>query len=245
MGIGFRTGFPPRHRDVTMRRPDFAETRSVLGPNDLKFLIDHFPLPGRDYSEIATVTRQLPSTIESLLESDYVLERILKRDQLLVDVSPFLLFNVLLRHSLPRKRTPLDRRVINYLANLLSLFVKIDRVHRVEPNDPVTYEYLVDMIARLRDADAEEQFSISAHIGNFSLFLTGMLPEWIDHRFRYKHRPTNRDYYESQGSSYYHQASRHRLADELELSDVFLRLALSFGHYSRGLNDMRDRFFSS
>lgn len=228
-----------------MPRPDFARTDSVLGPADLKFLIDHFPVPGASYEEIAVVTQELPSTIESLLESEYVLQRLLARDALLLGVSPFLLFNVLLRHSLPGKRSALDRKVINYIANLLSLFVNVDRLYRVRPNDPVTAEYLVELIARLQDADASEQFSISAHIGNFSLFLTGMLPDWIEHRFRFKRRSVSRGYYEDQGSAHYHQAGLHPRAGQLELRDVFLRLALGFGQYRRALNEMRYRYLQT
>ena len=52
-----------------------------------------------------------------MLESDHVLQRILERRGLLLEVSPFLLFNVLLRQTLPRRRTALERKVINYLAD--------------------------------------------------------------------------------------------------------------------------------
>ena len=229
-----------------MASPDFAKTDSTaLTPGDLCFLMEHFPPPGRNYAEIATVIGELPSTLESLLESDYVSERILDQRGFLLDVSPFLFFNVLLRRVLPGRRTALERKVINYIANLLSLFVKVDRLYRIRPNDAVTHKYIVDMINQLPEADSSRRFAIYAHVGNFALFLTGMFPDWIEHRFRFKHRPVDRKYYEDHGGAYYHQAGVHPLADELELQDVFLRLALDFDHYGKALNQMRNRCFES
>ncbi len=229
-----------------MTRPDFAKTdSSALTSGDLRFLIEHFPSPGRSYAEIARVVGELPSTLESLLESDYVVQRILYRDDFLLGVSPFLLFNVALRQVLPGKRTPLERKVINYLANVLSMFATVDRLYRVRPSDAVTQEYVIDMVQRIAEADPSERFAIYAHIGNFSLFFTGMFPDWIEHRFRVRHRPVDRKYYEGQGGAYYHQAGLHPLANEFQLEDVFLRLALGFRHYSMALNAMRRRFFQA
>lgn len=227
-----------------MARPDFGKTDlGGLSAGELRFLVEHFPSPGRTYAEIATVVGQLPTTLESMLESDHVLQRTLDRRGLLLEVSPFLLFNVLLRQTLPGRRTALERKVINYIANLLSLFVKTDRLYRIRPSDVVTHEHIVDMIQQTREADPSERFAIYAHIGNFALFLTGMFPDWIEHRFRVKRRPVDRKYYEDQGAAYYHQASLQPRAAGFELRDVFVRLALGFGHYGRALNQMRRRFF--
>lgn len=227
-----------------MNRPDFATTdASALAPRDLEFLLKHFPAPSKDYRSMASVIGRLPTTIESLLESDYVVERVLDKRIDLLAVSPFLFFNVLLRKVLQGRRTPLERQVINYIANFLALFVKVDRLFRIRPNDPQTYEYIFDMVKRASEVDATERFATHAHIGNFSLFLTGMFPEWIEHRFHFKRRPVDRKYYEDQGGTYYHQAGLHPLAGEFELEDVFLRLAINFEGYGKALNEMRSQFF--
>jgi len=227
-----------------MALPDFARTNlDALPAGDLRFLIEHFPEPGRSYEEIAAVMGHLPSTLESMIESDYVRRWIMDQRTLLIEISPFLLFNVMLRHTLPGERTALDRRVINYIANLLSLFVSVDRLYRVHPADEVASEYLVDMIRRIPESDPAERFAIYAHAGNFALFFTGMFPDWIEHRFRFKRRPVNRDYYEQQGGACFNRAGLHPRAGEYRLKDVFLRLALGFGYYSRALNEMRRRFF--
>lgn len=229
-----------------MKTPDFATTNlDKLGDGDLRFLIDNFPQPGRSYEQIASIIHGLPSTVESMIESQYVFQRIMDRRQILLDVSPFLLFNVLLRWTLHGRRTALDRKVINYLANLLSLFVKVDRLYRIQPGEPVTQEYIYEMLGEAINANGRRQFTIFAHIGNFTLFLTGMFPAWIDYRHRFKNRPVDRKFYEDQGRTYYHQAALHPLADEFRLKEVFFRLALGFDDYGKALNRMTNRYFHS
>lgn len=220
-----------------MNRPDFAHTDlNRLEDRDLRCIIEHFPLPGRSYEEIARVVHDLPTTLESILSSDFLFQRICDKSELLLDVSPFLLFNVLLRHTLTDHRTQSERRIINYLANLLSVFVHTDRMLRVQPYDSEGREYLIDLISESEGADANRQFLIYAHIGNYSLFLTGLFPQWIEYRHRYKRRPVDMGYYIDFGRTYFNRAASHRMANELGLDDVFFRLAVLFESYQSTLN---------
>lgn len=226
-----------------MSRPDFAVTDvHALQQRDLRFLIDHFPAPGRSYEEIAGLFTRIPTTVESMLDSEFVLRGILESRSLLIDVSPFLLFNVLLRQVLGSGRAPLDRRVIHYLANLLSLFVHADRAHRIAPHEHETCSYLVEMIDKATTADARRRFLIYSHIGNYSLYLSGLFPQWIEHRHRYKRRPVDTGYYIDFGRAYFERAATHPLARKYGLDEVFLRLALLFDHYQRALNDLASRY---
>ncbi|NIR29389.1 MAG: hypothetical protein GWN84_08775 [Gammaproteobacteria bacterium] len=221
-----------------MRNPDFGLTGlEALEQRDLKFLIDNFPAPGRSYEEIAELIHTLPSTVESMLSSDYVFERLFDRRELLLDISPFLLFSVLLRRTAPETPTGHERRVFNYLANLLSLFVRTERLYRPHPGLDATYEYLTDMIAEAENASTREQFMIYSHIGNYALYLTGLFADWIDHHHRYRRRLVDREFYVEFGQTYFERAASHPLAREYGLDAVFLRLAIMFGHY----RDLLDR----
>lgn len=222
-----------------MERPDFAHVGlHAMTHGDLRFLMEHFPEPGRSYEEIAQVIEHIPTTLDSMLDSEFVFHKILEKRTLLIDVSPFLLFNVLLRRSVGGARSALDRKVINYIANLLALFVKADRLYRVHGRDTETYEYIVDMIAEAARVDMRRQFLVYSHIGNYTLWLTGLFPEWIEHRHRYKRRPVDEKFYTNSGRAYFERASTHPLAREYELSEVFLRLAMMFDHYKKALNVM-------
>jgi hypothetical protein len=222
-----------------MRKPDFARTALYpLAESDLRFLVENMPRVGGSYEEIASLLEAMPNTLESMLTSDYVYALIRDRRNLLLTISPFLLFGVLLRRSLDAPRTPVERRVINYLANLLALFVRTERLYRVEDGaDPQAY--VVELLQDLAEAEPRRQFVTYAHIGNYTLWLTGLQAAWLEHRHRYGRRSVDARYYESQGSAYFDRAAHHSLAREFGLDDVFLRLSMMFDHYRAGLERMR------
>ncbi len=226
-------------------RPDFARTDlSALDREDLTFLLERFPRSGESYAEIADVLEQLPSTLESMLDSDFVLRAVLGRRGELLRVSPFLLFNVLLRRTLADHRSRAERRVVNYIANLLALFVRSDRLYRAVPGDAEPRRYIVELIEDAAEADSRKRFLIHAHVGNYALFLSGLFPRWIEHRHRYRRRAVDRGFYVDFGRAYYQEASRHPLAREYRLEDVFFRLAVLFEQYVGALNRMSRQYLS-
>ena len=68
---------------------------------------------------------------------------------------------------------------------------------------------------------------IRAHIGNYSLFLTGIFPERIRVRAERRGFPDLK-YFEAMGRSQYGAASDHRLAQRYELSEIFSTLSDRF-----------------
>jgi hypothetical protein len=228
-----------------MRWPDFAVTDlSQLAERDLKFILENFPRPVANYEEVGRLIHHLPNTLESLLNSEYLFDRIIDQGRLVLDISPFLLFSVLLRRSLRGQRTSGDRKIINYIANLLSVFVRADRVHHIEPYDEEVYEYLFELVQEGQEVDSRRQFLTYSHIGNYALFITGLFPEWIGHRFHYQRRPVDVQYYIDFGSTYYHLASNHPLAREFGLDQVFLHLSLMFDSYRKTLNYLARQYLS-
>lgn len=221
----------------TGTRPDIAaRALDRLEDRDLRFLVESFPRPAQGYEEMAAIFRSLPSTLESMLDAEYVHRKIFESRGDLLEISPFLLFSVLLRRCIGGPRTATDRAVINYLANLLSLFVRTDRVYRPESGDRASYEYFTDLMAAAQHADERRSFLLRAHIGNYALYLTGLFPGWIEHRHRYKKRPLDARYYADMGRTGYRDAASSRLAKAFELDDIFLRLALMFDRYREWLN---------
>ena len=224
---------------MTMQMPDFAR----LGPpafeeKDLRFLFEHFPVPGVDLEQAVRLALERPTTLESLLESDYVHAAIRDRQLRWLEISPKLYFNVLLRRSLPDARNADTRRSVHYLSNLLGLFVRSERVCRVQGDEEQSYHYLVDLVQEAAQAGPERGFYVQSHIGNYALWLAGICRPWIDHRYRYKRRPVDLDYYCRMGRGYYATASRHRMAEQLGLRTVFQDLARRFDYYRGGLEKM-------
>jgi hypothetical protein len=99
------------------------------------------------------------------------------------------------------------------------------------------------MIAALKTADDRTTFLIRVHIGNYSLFLSGVFPERI--RFRAEARGfPDLKYYEGLGRAQYRMASDHRLAQRYDVAEVFNTLAERFQTTRLALNDIADRLFS-
>jgi hypothetical protein len=98
------------------------------------------------------------------------------------------------------------------------------------------------MIQEAQSVDSRRQFLIYSHIGNYSLFLTGIFPQYIEYRYKYKSRPVNMQFYVDFGKTYYELASEHTLAREYELNEVFLRLSMMFEVYKNALNHLSKEY---
>jgi hypothetical protein len=226
-----------------MQAPDFAQLGvPPFDEKDLKFLFAHFPVAGIDPERAVQLVHERPTTLESLLESEYVFAALQDQSTMWLEVSPRLFFDVLLRRALPGKRHAQERQTIHYLANLLGLFTRTERLYSVQPDEEQRFQYLVDLVQEAAQAGSERGFVVHTHIGNYALFLAGLCRDWIDARHRYKRRPVDLQYYCRMGQSYYFTASRHRLADQLGLRNVFRDLAERFHYYRDGLERMNADF---
>ncbi len=226
-----------------MQVPDFAQVGSQpFDAADLRFLFEHFPVPGIDIEDAIARVQAQPTTLESLLESDYVFDALNDQATSWLEVSPRLFFDIVLRRALPGRRQPQERQTIHYLANLLGLFVTTERLYSVQPDEAERFRYLVDLVTAAAQAGPERGFVVHSHIGNYALFLSGMCRAWIDARHRYYRRPVDLQYYCRMGQAYYFTASRHRLADAFGLRDVFRDLAQRFDYYRDGLERMNAEF---
>ena len=136
-----------------------------------------------------------------------------------------------------------DRAVADYVAELLAEFSRTQRMRCSMPGQPEPTEYFFEMLAALQKADDRTNFMIRAHIGNYSLFLSGVFPERI--RFRAESRGfPDLSYYEQLGRTNFRVASDHRIARRCELAEVYSTLSDRFRETRLALNDISDRLFS-
>jgi hypothetical protein len=99
------------------------------------------------------------------------------------------------------------------------------------------------MLAALETADERTSFLIRAHMGNYSLFLSGVFPDRIRFRAEMRGFPDVK-YFEALGRTQYRVAGDHRLARRYELTPIFNTLAERFQTTRLALNDIADRLFS-
>ncbi len=222
-----------------MQSPDFALVDpAAFAHKDLLFLFEHFPVPGIDVVEAIRRVHEQPNTLESILESRFVQRALLDRRTQVLDVSPRLFFDVMLRHSLPGPRDRLERNVIHYLANLLGLFSHAERVYRLQPEDTAQYEYFADLLQEGLEASPERRFLVDAHIGNYALYLSGVCAPWIEHRRQYRRRPVSVEFYRRLGRSHFAQAAGTSQAQQFGLRDIFRRLAERFEYFRVGMQQL-------
>ena len=180
-------------------------------------------------------------TRDLILDDPSLLHALLERRDCL-RVSTHFYFYVLIRQTF-LKSDILDRSVADYVAELLAVFARTERTCCVVPGVEQPLDYFFEMVAALGGADDSTRFRLRMHIGNHSLFLTGVFADRIRHRAERRGGPSVR-YYEDLGRSNYRLASDHRMAQRLELAPIFSTLADRFKETRLALNDAADRLFS-
>jgi hypothetical protein len=176
-----------------------------------------------------------------ILDDDALFHALLERRGCL-RVSNRFYFYILVRHVF-RKSDLQDRAVADYVAEVLSEFSRTERARCVVPAQGNPLDYFFEMLAALKTADDRTSFLIRVHIGNHSLFLSGVFPDRI--RFRAESRGfPDVKYYESLGRTQYRVASDHRLAQRYEVAGIFDTLSERFETTRLALNDIADRLFS-
>jgi hypothetical protein len=178
-------------------------------------------------------------TRDLILDDESLLHAVLEHRNCL-RISTHFYFYILVRHSLRRSDLK-ERPLADYVASVLAEFSQIDRTRCRVNGQPK--DYFFEMLTALQTADDTTGFYIRAHIGNQSLFLSGVFPD----RIRFCAERTGAPgmtYYEGLGRSNYRAASDHRLARKYDLAGIFDTLAERFQETRLALNDLRDRLVS-
>ncbi len=207
---------------------------------DIDFLIATL---GRGAGDPDCLTRLLADedTRDLILDDERLLRALLEHRGCL-GVSARLYFYVLVRQVL-RRTGITERAVTDYVAEVLAEFSETERTRLRVPGQPEPLEYFFEMLAALQTADDQTRFHIRAHIGNQSLFMSGIFPDRIRARAERKGFP-DLSYYESLGQASFRAAGDHRLARKYELNDVFSTLSERFHETRLALNDMSERLLS-
>jgi hypothetical protein len=180
-------------------------------------------------------------TRDLILDDEALFQALLERGGCLRVTSHFY-FYILVRQVF--KRSGIASRVVaDYVAELLAEFARAERARCVLAGQVQSLDYFFEMLSALQTADDTTRFQLRAHIGNYSLFLSGVFPDRIRVRAERRGFPDLK-YYESLGRTHFRVAGEHRLAQRYELADIFGTLSERFETSRRALNDISDRLFS-
>ena len=179
-----------------------------------------------------------PESMDVILDDKRLLREVLDRPAYL-KISPRLYFYILVRYVLKNADID-DTNLTDYIAELLTEYARSDRSKRPISTDGQSVEYFTDVLAAMEKADERMRFFIQLFVGNYSLFIAGVFPNYLRYRTQYRAAPRI-EYYEQLGSTNYRCASRHSLAKKYDLTDILLRLSEYFHRVRLALNDLSDR----
>lgn len=196
----------------------------------------------RSHSESVSLVDLLSDseTRDSVLDSPRLVEAILCNDAQLRISSQFY-FYVLARYVL-RDVGVRDRKLCDYVGSLLENFSRARVLQGPHAEDESPQQYLSDMLIALSHATHDQAFLLRAHVGNYSLFISGIFHE-NTHRRSLRGAP-DIGFYENIGRRNYHLVSSHIAARRCELDDVYAELAERFRDVRLALNQLADRLLN-
>lgn len=218
-----------------------ANARERLTPSDIELVLDLLA-QGDAARRAALRHRAEAEGIDVLLDHADLLERLVAVTGL-ASPSPALFLYALVRHAL-RNAGIDDGPLSDYLAALLLDFGVRERAFRIAQYDDDIYRYLTDIMVALDAASGRREFLLRAHLGNYSLWLAGVFPDYIVARRERKGGP-DLGYYDAVGAQGFRLARDHRLATELDLANVYDRAAETFPRLRVALNRLSDGWFTS
>ncbi|MEK7781235.1 MAG: hypothetical protein AAB370_07020 [Verrucomicrobiota bacterium] len=214
--------------------------RTQFAAEDIDFIVS---VLGAKLGDAECLVRLLADeeSRDLILDDEAVLHALLERRGCL-RVSSHFYFYVLVRNVLKRSGLN-DRAVADYVAEVLAEFARAEQSRCIMPGQANSLDYFFEMLAALQTADDRTSFQIRLHIGNHSLFLSGVFHERIRFRAEKKGFPDLK-YYEALGRSQYRAASDHRLAQRYDLTNILGTLSERFDTTRKALNEISDRLFS-
>lgn len=136
-----------------------------------------------------------------------------------------------------------DRLLADYVTSLFLHFGHTGRAEKIAAYDDREYRYLVDIVEEMAGAEGRRAFLLRAHLGNLSLWMSGLFPDRIDHRV-HRHGGPGIDYFEKMGQTGFSLAAEDPFARRSALDDLYRAAAGAFVPMRRALNGFSDRFLT-
>lgn len=145
--------------------------------------------------------------------------------------------------DLVAKELPADHEVAAYVANLLIDFVHVDQLYRIRNCRGKRLEDVGEMLVESNPAlDApsfEREREVRKHIGDYTLFLTGMFPEYVATLPRRGLRLDSIIDYVKAGKESYRIVAAFDQFEYRHVAPLFRRLAEDFEYCLHGLNRVK------
>lgn len=215
------------------------DVRASFGRDDAARLVYLLAREGEDRTRLETLVSE--RGIDALLDHPRAPGALTAEPGL--TALPLTLFSyVALRHSLLEGGVE-SRLLADYVTSIFLHFASETRAHRIAAYDDCEYHYLVDLMEEIAEADGRRGFLLSAHLGNFALWLSGLFPDWICTREQRRGGP-DLGYYEAMGQTGFSLAADAPFARRQKLDGCYRDAAKTFTALRVALNRFSDRFLT-
>ena len=227
-----------------------ANCRARFTAADFDFIVRTLARSQTDQVSLVDLLSDV-ETRDSILDHPRLVDAILNHCGHLRISSQFY-FYVLARHVLQQGGIG-DRKLCDYVASLLETFSRAKQLlapqtsgrgaESATADSSCGEQYISDMLIALTRATPEQAFLLRAHIGNYSLFITGIFHPAVAGQRSLRGGP-DIEFYEQVGRTNYQLVASHAAARRCELDDVFEGLADRFRDVRLALNDLSDRLLN-
>ena len=217
-----------------------ANCRARFTAADFDFIVRTLARSQTDQVSLVDLLSDV-ETRDSILDHPRLVDAILNHCGHLRISSQFY-FYVLARHVLQQGGIG-DRKLCDYVASLLETFSHASQLQISEGIGERVEQYIHDILIALTRATPEQAFLLRAHIGNYSLFISGIFHPAVAGQRSMRGGP-NLEFYEQVGRTNYQLVASHATARRCELDDVFEGLADQFRDVRLALNQLSDRLLN-
>ena len=224
-------------RNATVTLPMITPNcRERLTASDFEFIVGTL---GSGRNTTATLAELLTDSEmrDAILDSENLFQAVLQNDAQL-RISPQCYFYILLRHVL-KDRGISNRETCDYLASLLESFSVTERMRAPGGAGHGPQQYVSDLLLALQKASASQAFLLRAHIGNYTLFISGVFQERVESRSR--RGGPDMEFFEGVGAANFQSAAEHPFARQHALAPVFGELSERFHDLRLALNETAEK----
>jgi len=147
-------------------------------------------------------------------------------------------FSGLSEYIFQSKLGVVDVQLIDYISDMLLRFVRMDTVHRVRRNNGRPATELVQMMVEAEKRIGLAKRDVHRHIGDVSLFWSGMYPERL-RRLKPERSPDGFLDFCKQGKKAYAMAAEIKGDENRPSSDLLHQLSSEFEMCAYGLREVR------
>jgi hypothetical protein len=147
-------------------------------------------------------------------------------------------FRGLTEHAFHARLGIVDPPLVDYVSLLLVRFIRNDEIRSLPHQAAAVLDDVTDMLSAVQQAPADAAREEYRHIGDYTLFWSGLYPEALR---RFQH-PTRQDHlldYRAAGKKAYWIASTLEPADAAEERDLLARLSHDYDLCVEGLAEVR------